>query len=497
MRTTEELLAAYQADPRSSNGMNITEFDQLCGMEAGYGLRSIYEVIAKRQVTLFLLNGKKLDNSLYLTTERLNNFFAEDDSDDVRIFATLFNPYFYALKRNAQFRNKINEELINIIFQFLFLKAKEIFNTKSDIDCSRLELAHISRTKNPGFKQIAIPIAFAQYVDEQLLDSLIEYAQQYYRAKDYYQMPQNERINAVIKAETSTLAQLDLYNTGIIEVNKNFKLYIENYEGPLSNNARKFFDILLMQIYKNPQNGVQVRFSLEEYRQYRNFSSTRIARKSALSAMAELRKLSYEAVEVIRRKNVPSGHISLYGGTALIENGIIKWNFNQDFERDLEKRSYLMDINKKCFTFDDHKNPNSYNIARFIDLNYRVNEGTKRVNKISINAMIDNCPDLKSQYQSIQPRRYKEKIMTPFLRDLYHACQAMDYFFDIVDSAERLVDDPYSLSFREFERCYLVIDYSEHPQNKERIARKTTYKNRIKSGTKGTKKGPKKDLPGA
>ena len=484
--TVETLLAKYNEDPRSSSGMDTEEFDKLAGIAGDYyEVTAIYEVIAQKQVTLYL-NENKLDNSLYMTLKKLNSFVSDDDDNNTVYHIAFLNPYFYALKKNMQFRNRNNKELVTLIFQFLFVQGKEIFledRKDRNIGYSKFNTPNVSSTEKPGGTNIKLTFAFTPYVNKQLVNDLIEYANKHYLTSNYYQVLQNNQINALIKADTKNIAQLDLNNTGIIEVNKDFRLFINDYKKPITNEARKCLDLLLIAYSESPQCEGRVQIPLEVYRQRRGFKNISTARKSAYKAITELHAISYEVDEYIKGKRVKSGIINISGGNSLIYNGVIYWDFNPR----LLKNTFGMDINKKCFKLDDKKNPNAYNMARFIELNFRRNEGKARVNKISIKTMIENCPDLNATSKSCPRSRRKEKVMHPFLRDLYYVSQNLEFYFDVLDTTGGVVDDPGRLSFSDFQRCYLSIDYSEHPQHADRIARKKTYKKRVKAAKETNK----------
>jgi len=370
----------------------------------------------------------------------INNLYTDYDTQYTRDGMLQYRHFFIPLIKKEQYRNVDHAELVTIIASFLHEKKDKIED-----------------------------IYFPTTADIKLL---LIFTNDYFRRKNYHQLPQNSTINKIIKAQTEAQPwQLDITNTATIEIDRNFILQLQNYKGPISASAKILFDILNMEYAKNSDKSGSLQIPLKTYMEYRGTTDINVARRSVVKGMDELKGIVFRAKEKSRGKWKDSGSITLWGGTGYVKNGIIFWNYNVDFLPILDN-SFIMDLPTSALKYDTRKNPNSYYIARQVAENYRINEGKDREKKISIRTLLNACPELsKLSETEVVKKNPKGRIIEPFLRDLN---ALNDCYFDIVNKLGVIVDYPETLPLKDFLECFLKIDYSEYPKHPERITAKIT-----------------------
>ena len=198
-----------------------------------------------------------------------------------------------------------------------------------------------------------------------------------------------------------------------------------------------------------------------------------------------MKKIEYTAKERIAGKWQDSGYISIWGGTGYIRNNIIYFNFNADFYETLSKCTampYMKDklkINTKLY-------PHAYYFSRWIDLNYRMNEGKPRVNTITVKTMLEKAPLLPSYAEiSRTTRQYYKRIIKPFIENL----DAIEHlYYDFIDEDNEVINDPAEEfkgagGYNRFISSKLRIDYNDYPKHTKRLAARAKHKRDLEAAT--------------
>ena len=180
-----------------------------------------------------------------------------------------------------------------------------------------------------------------------------------------------------------------------------------------------------------------------------------------------LKNIYYDCQEMENRKWVHSGSISWNGGTALVKQGHIYWNWNTDFIPELERYAPAI-CNKAIFTAK--LNTDEFFFYDLIDTNYRLNEDKPdQLNKIKIRRFLDVCVRIP-KYENVKNREYKKQIIAPFHR-IIDELKNIEIAIYNEDGVPRTTPDEW-LNYEEFENGYVVVDYSDYPVNTVRIEHK-------------------------
>jgi hypothetical protein len=308
---------------------------------------------------------------------------------------------------------------------------------------------------------------------------------------NFYLMLQGKVTNTLTKIKASSLIpeQMDLLgHNATIEVDDTFTLTIKEYDklkNGISTTAHQLLDGLLIHFTEAGTKDVRVRLPLKKYMEMRGLKDEKGARQQVLEDIEALKSIEYKAREKIKGKWIRSGSISLYGGTGFIKNGIIYFNFNADFYKTLLNYK-VMEYSKETLKINTKRNPHAYYFSRYIDENYRLNEGMPRVNIISIAALISKAPLLPS-YETVMEatRAISQRIIIPVIRDL-DSIEHLNY--QLLDQDNNMVEDIQRLSYAEFIACKIKIDYINYPAHQKRIANKKLH---ISEAIKASKKTPK------
>lgn len=311
---------------------------------------------------------------------------------------------------------------------------------------------------------------------------------QLFNNNDFAKILQGKGTNALMKIKTtSTLeGQIDFMGAATFKTDSDFTLIIKDYAelmNGIPTHAWKLFDCFMLVFTKdkNPS----IRLPLKDYMAMRGLKDLKSARKQVLESMDALSKISYEAKEKINGRWVHSGKISLFGGTQIIKNGVIQFNFNTDFYGQLLNYR-VMDYPPGVLKTNDNKYPNAFYFHRFIVENYTMNEGKERVSFINVKILMSKSPKMPS-YEEVMSsnRNVKDRIIRPFIKDL----DSLDnVYYDIVaEDKKTIIDNVEELTYSQFIKCYVKIDYTDYPRNIKRLERKRKHQEATRKKTSKNK----------
>jgi hypothetical protein len=194
-------------------------------------------------------------------------------------------------------------------------------------------------------------------------------------------------------------------------------------------------------------------------------------RRTVVKDLELLKDLSAQYYEKVHGRYTKSGYIELNGGTALIDHGVIRWNWNQDIVSSLEK---LAPIDYSAETFLADPFTAAYDFSFYIDANYRRNESKDTVNKIKIATLLsvtDKIPDIDEVKRSRSST--KTRVIRPFI-DALNSLNRI-YYQVYTENGDSVVD-PLEMNIEDFRRGYIIIDYSDYPQHPDRIKKRDKIK---------------------
>ena len=342
-------------------------------------------------------------------------------------------------------------------------------------------------------------VKFKFEIDESKQTKLNEMEKINFLSDSFYTILQNKPINNLSKVRTNNLfGQLDFLGNAEIKIDDSFTLKIKDYiklGNGIPTTAWMLLDCFLIHFTEQTIKDTRIRLPLNKYMEMRELSDPKTAREQVLRDMKALQLIEYEAREKIGRKWVNSGIVSIFGGTGYIKNSVIYFNFNTDFYNALLTYR-VMEYSKETLKLNPKQNPHAYYFSRYIDENYRLNEGKERVSIISIATLMNKAPHLLTYNEVMESPTHKGRvydfIIEPVIRDL----DSIDrLYYDFVKDNGDIITNPLDLfkgtgGYEKFITSKIKIDYGEyinHTQRIERQKKHTEKARRIKQNNAKTK----------
>lgn len=316
---------------------------------------------------------------------------------------------------------------------------------------------------------------------EEMQHALLDIFQQ---TTPFYRAAQNKITNA-LPGLFETALQMDLTGQAVGQVGtrKESQVFfiIENAaEHDLGTTAKKLLDVFLIDFAEKHEQ--KIRIPLRQYAVMVGRKTTKNAldalRREVVADLGTLGDIKASYYERNRGRLEPTGFRRLNGGTGQVENGVILWNWNADILPSLEKMAPI-DYSQETLTANPRTS--TYYFSRYIDVNFRRNEGKTSVNKIMIKTLLATTPFIPDMEKlRAQRGNVRERVINRFFRDL----DALErVYYDVYTAAGELVQDPYQMDADEFLSGYIILDYTDYETHPERIRQR---KKRAKKSKKAT-----------
>lgn len=293
--------------------------------------------------------------------------------------------------------------------------------------------------------------------------------------QEFHYCLQGISINSLVTAnvkKTSVKIDADEFNDSVeLFINDNFILRVANYskfkEGGIPPYVLQVLDCFLITFTNNRNREASVELPLTKYMELRGLKSKSAARKQVLEAMELLQEISFDVIENEKGRWIKSGAIRICGGTSVIVNGIIRFNFNIDFYPLLLGYPVML-YSKETLRMNTREHPYSYYISRYLDLNYRLNSKKERLNTIKMSTLLTKLPNMPS-YEYVKSNLkggVYTRIILPVLRDLSTITHVK---YEIWDENNEPVEDPEKYykgakGYGKFVKSKLILDYTEFPK---------------------------------
>jgi hypothetical protein len=246
---------------------------------------------------------------------------------------------------------------------------------------------------------------------------------------DYLIKTAPDKLTRIIRSSPAITAILNSTNKNRLNYNEDdHAIQIDTTEFPkdiyitllkdFSPAIGKTIDILLMEISeKRISEDCSIIITMEKFKNLRGISDHKVATKQIKEAFNTIKSIKFSCNEKRDGKEVSFTNISMYGGTDSIGNGKIFFRFNSDFINyfvGCSKGTYPLELLK----INDHRNPNSYFLGRYIyDHCQNVNKGKRHI--LSVRILLNLCSNIPTPEEvSKTDRHFSKRIIEPFERDL-------------------------------------------------------------------------------
>lgn len=279
---------------------------------------------------------------------------------------------------------------------------------------------------------------------------------------DFHTIRQGKATNTLAKIKTviDNPAQLNLYGGAVITSEKDYKLFIEQYN-ELTNGvrptAKMLLDALVIKLTESGQQDTLVQLPLSDYMEMRGLKDIKSAREQVKEDIRALDRLRIEYREKQKGKQWDFLNVNISGGTNGIVRGVIIFRFNQDFFNILMKYN-IMPYPKEILSLNPKYNPNSPYLLRRISEHKNMNYFKSNADIISIKTLLEASPELP-RYEDIKDMgQIEQRIITPFERDM-DAISTFKWYYCGKNGVK--VEQP--ANYFDFEQLNIKIEWTSYP----------------------------------
>ena len=237
--------------------------------------------------------------------------------------------------------------------------------------------------------------------------------------------------------------------------------------GALKTQDDMLLDVLLREFQKTKQ--PMTTLPLEDYMNLRGKKVTtankKEMREEVLASLERLQNIGVTFNEKVKGVYYKRGNVKLNGGTALIKNSVIYWNWNDTFMESL-KRLPPMDYATETLLADPRTNV--YYFSRFLDAHARRNEGKGNENIVTVAKLLEVARNLQT-IEEVRKTKHspKDRIIDKFFEDLDKIDRLL---YMVIDKDGNELQPENIEDYETFIGCRIVFDLQDHPMNEERIA---------------------------
>lgn len=285
----------------------------------------------------------------------------------------------------------------------------------------------------------------------------------------FYLLAQGQASNKLSKKLTERMAgttQIDIYGNGRI-IEKDFRLFVKSYNELINGvpeTAARLLDSLMISATRNGLQNTLVTLPIKEYLDMRGLKDEKEIREQVKGDIDALERISFEYKGTGKNQGAWL-KVSISGGTVgQIKNGDIVFRLNQDFIDSFKvgegNRFLYMYFPREALTGSVKVNPWKYYLGRKISEHKRMNIGKPNADTISVQTLIDACPNYPTYEKVMQgDRAISRRIIEPFERDLDALSPSILWEYQGLPESPK--------SYQDFINANIVIHWSAYPDTAE------------------------------
>jgi hypothetical protein len=283
----------------------------------------------------------------------------------------------------------------------------------------------------------------------------------------FYLLAQSQASNKLTRKLIERMAepaQFDIYGNGSI-AETDFRLFVKGYRelaNGVNETAARLLDSLMITATRNGLKDTRVILPIKEYLDMRGLKDEKEIRQQVKRDINALERISFEYRGTGKKKGQWL-KVSISGGTVgQIKNGDIVFRFNQDFFDSFKVGAKIlyMYFPREGLKGNIKENPWKYWLARKISEHKRMNIGKPNEDIISVQTLIDACPNFPT-YEKVmsEDRHINRRIIEPFERDLDALSPSISWEYQSLNKSPR--------NYQEFITANIVIHWGTYPDTKK------------------------------
>ena len=213
----------------------------------------------------------------------------------------------------------------------------------------------------------------------------------------------------------------EMTGTGIIKIDGGYTVSLKNFKelAGLRTSTHKLLDALMIEFTETGGQSNTITLPLKKYMELRGLKDEKETRKQVKEDLETLYNVSISFKQRLKgRKTADYFDMRLVIDKG-IKNGVIQCTFHPEFYT-LMKGYQVMPMARTALALNDKRNPNAYYFLKELCEHMNMNYGKSNQNFISVCTLLKSTPEIPS-YEEVEKngnRKYKERIIEPFERDM-------------------------------------------------------------------------------
>lgn len=248
-------------------------------------------------------------------------------------------------------------------------------------------------------------------------------------------------------------------------------------QNSIKQSTKKVFTRILEEVGKNPKREININF--DDYAKVRGVKDKKKLRQQFKNDLMILQLTIISSTEKNAKEETRYFGINLFDKLEYDFHGNATIKLGESFFEILKSNPTML-LPKAYYLTDDRNHPHTASFIETISRFKKMNIDKTNNDILSVETLINNCPTIPSYEEVKNSRRYKERIIIPFDRDLEEVVNMgviKEYIYYYENGKPLGNTAVTSLKYEDFIRCNIRFTWDEEPQYKER---KNKFKKRAK-----------------
>ncbi len=317
---------------------------------------------------------------------------------------------------------------------------------------------------------------------------------------DFLKIWQGTGTNELIKITTSKKTPVNLLSDKVEIKKGEFEVALENFskKSGVRTSTHKLLDIFMLKYAETGKKGISI--PIQDFMELRGLKDRKSAEEQVKEDLDVLfsASLSFKQTEGKGKKKKTTAYMDariIQDKGQALKRGIIQVTFGDKFFEAMQNYC-IMPMPPAFLALNDKYTPNAYHLGRRIALHKNMNYGKDNADLISVETLLDACPNL-ADYEEVYKngkQSYKQKIIEPFIRDMdaVESTNILSWEFCYSGGIPLNEAEREGLNYEIFKNLYVKITWKYYPpraiQEKEATPTEKSKGTKSKNQTKKAEK---------